>query len=63
MGHGTSACYHHVHLADDLTQFDHSEAVHAAWIHTEIFPLFKLHIHSGKDIKTEGDKERFVFLE
>lgn len=27
----TGAGYHHVHLADDLAQLDHSEAVHAAW--------------------------------
>lgn len=30
MEHSTSAGYHHVHLADDLAQFHHSEAVHAA---------------------------------
>lgn len=45
MEHGTSAGYHHVHLADDLAQFDHSEAVHAAWkhihTHTQGYLLFE----------------------
>ena len=39
MGLSTSASYHHVHLPDDLTQLHHSEAVHAAWRHTEMFSL------------------------
>ncbi len=37
MGRSTSASYHHVHLPDDLTQLDHSEAVHAVWIRRDIF--------------------------
>jgi hypothetical protein len=31
MGELTSAGYHEVHLPNDLIQFDHSEAIHAAW--------------------------------
>lgn len=37
----TSASYHHVHLADDLAQFDHSEAVHAVREHADVFPFVR----------------------
>lgn len=33
----TSAGDHHVHLPDDFAQLDHSEAVHAARTHTDIY--------------------------
>lgn len=60
MGLSTSASYHHVHLPDDLTQLDHSEAVHAVWMHTEIFPLVQaaqtqwkqLQIHYGNKLSS-----------
>jgi len=58
MGRSTSASYHHVHLPDDLTQLDHSEAVHAVWKRTEVLSLDEaartllpqLKAHEGKYI-------------
>lgn len=35
--HSTSAGDHHVHQSDDFAQLDHSEAVHAARTHTDIY--------------------------
>lgn len=43
----TSACDDDVHLADDLVQLDHPEAVHAV----------KTHMGKERLVRTEGERQ------